>query len=436
MASTGLYWHLLADVPTRRFVVMASGYTVPAAATHFALSCEGSAPLSVEVVAGATAGAGCALLALPSLWPLGILDAEAVPSSPQQGLRRLGLEMPQRGSNSSEMNSEMPQRGSNSSEMNSEMPLRGSNSSEMNSEMPQQLLESDATAAEVQMAEQLAPVDAAALEERLRTAVRFRWAAVLLGRGLSTATATSAAADVASLGKKLSTATATSAAADVASAVASSPAGLSLHATMTAAGGGVLCVGMRRPMHVHAVKPSARVRVVAGGRGVAAESPCAALRLHTVFAPPRLSAPIEAAAVERTDRLGRILVDEGPSTGGIGSDGRLDGSNADQERDHVADEPNGDHVADEPNGDHVADEGAPAAAQGQPSQVPRNWARPPPRLSLRLLHWNVLDGCSLAPHRLGGIGRWIISRGVDVLSLNEMNGWTDRHALARGGTLR
>jgi hypothetical protein len=43
------------------------------------------------------------------------------------------------------------------------------------------------------------------------------------------------------------------------------------------------------------------------------------------------------------------------------------------------------------------------------------------------LHWNVLDGCSLAPHRLGGIGRWLISRGVDVLSLNEMNGWTDRH---------
>ena len=388
-ASTGLYWHLLADVPTRRVVVMASGYTVPAAATHFALSCEGSAPLSVEVVAGATAGAGCALLALPSLWPLGILDAEAAPSSPQPGLLRLGLEM----------------------------PPRGSNSSEMNSEMPAQLLESDATAAEVQMAEQLAPVDAAALEERLRTAVRFRWAAVLLGKGLSTATASSAAADVAS-------------------AVASSPAGLQLHATMTAAGGGVLCVGMRRPMHVHAVKPSARVRVVAGGRGVAAESPCAALRLHTVFAPPRLSAPIEAAAAERTDRLGRILVDEGPSTGGIGSDGRLDGSNADQERDHVADEPNGDHVADEPNGDRVADDGAPAAAQGKPSQVPRNWARPPPRLSLRLLHWNVLDGCSLAPHRLGGIGRWIISRGVDVLSLNEMNGWTDRHALARGGTLR
>jgi hypothetical protein len=393
-ASTGLYWHLLADVPTRRVVVMASGYTVPAAATHFALSCEGSAPLSVEVVAGATAGAGCALLALPSLWPLGILDAEAAPSSPQPGLRRLGLEM--------------PPRGSNSSEINSEMPPRGPNSSEINSEMPPQLLESDATAAEVQMAEQLAPVDAAALEERLRTAVRFRWAAVLLGKGLSTATASSAAADVAS-------------------AAASSPAGLQLHATLTAGSGGVLCVGMRRPMHVHAVKPSARLRAVAGGRGVAAESPCAALRLHTVFAPPRLSAPIEAAAAERTDRFGRILADEGTSTGGIGSDGRLDGSNADQERDHVADEPNGDHVADEPNGDRVADGGAPAAAQGKPSQVPRNWARPPPRLSLRLLHWNVLDGCSLAPHRLGGIGRWLISRGVDVLSLNEMNGWTDRH---------
>jgi len=379
-ASTGLYWHLLADVPTRRVVVMASGYTVPAAATHFALSCEGSAPLSVEVVAGATAGAGCALLALPSLWPLGILDAETAPSSPQPGLLRLGLEM----------------------------PPRGSNSSEMNSEMPPQLIESDATAAEVQMAEQLAPVDAAALEERLRTAVRFRWAAVLLGKGLSTATASSAAADVAS-------------------AAASSPAGLQLHATLTAGSGGVLCVGMRRPMHLHAVKPSARLRAVAGGRGVAAESPCAALRLHTVFAPPRLSAPIEAAAAERTDRLGRIVADEGTSTGGIGSDGRLDGSNADQERDHVADEPNGDHVADEPNGDRVADDGAPAAAQGKPSQVPRNWARPPPRLSLRLLHWNVLDGCSLAPHRLGGIGRWLISRGVDVLSLNEMNGWTDRH---------
>ena len=381
-ASTGLYWRLLADVPTRRVVVMASGYTVPAAATHFALSCEGSAPLSVNAVAGATAGAGCALLALPSLWPLGILDAEAAPSSPHQGLRRIGLELPRRGSNSSEMNSEI--------------------TSEMDSEMPQQLLESDATAAEVQMAEQLAPVDAAALEERLRTAVRFRWAAVPFGNGLSRVTATK-------LGNGLSRVTGTSAAADVASAAASSPAGLQLHATMTAGGGVVVCVGMRRPMHVHAVEPSARVKVVAGGRGVPAENPCAALRLHTVFAPPRLSAPIEAAAAERTDRFGRILVDEGPSAGGIGSDGRLDGPIADQE------------------GDHVADDGAPAATLGHPSQVLRNWARPPPRLSLRLLHWNVLDGCSLAPHRLGGIGQWLISRGVDVLSLNEMNGWTDRH---------
>ena len=45
---------------------------------------------------------------------------------------------------------------------------------------------------------------------------------------------------------------------------------------------------------------------------------------------------------------------------------------------------------------------------------------------LRLLQWNVLDGCNMSPQRLGGIGRWLRQRGVDVVGLNEMNGWSDR----------
>ena len=54
------------------------------------------------------------------------------------------------------------------------------------------------------------------------------------------------------------------------------------------------------------------------------------------------------------------------------------------------------------------------------------WARPAPRLSLRVLQWNVLDGCQQAAPRLGGIGRWLRRRSVDVVTLNEMNGWSDR----------
>ena len=54
------------------------------------------------------------------------------------------------------------------------------------------------------------------------------------------------------------------------------------------------------------------------------------------------------------------------------------------------------------------------------------WERPSPRLSLRLVQWNVLDGCQQAVHRLGGIGAWLRERGADVVSLNEMNGWSDR----------
>ena len=55
---------------------------------------------------------------------------------------------------------------------------------------------------------------------------------------------------------------------------------------------------------------------------------------------------------------------------------------------------------------------------------------PPARLSLRLLQWNVRDGCGASlpfiaePERLGGIGAWVRRSGVDVLGLNELNGWS------------
>ena len=55
---------------------------------------------------------------------------------------------------------------------------------------------------------------------------------------------------------------------------------------------------------------------------------------------------------------------------------------------------------------------------------------PPARLSLRLLQWNVRDGCGASlpfvaePERLGGIGAWVRRAGVDVLGLNELNGWS------------
>ena len=62
-----------------------------------------------------------------------------------------------------------------------------------------------------------------------------------------------------------------------------------------------------------------------------------------------------------------------------------------------------------------------------PSAAPLSaWVRPPPRTSIRLLQWNVLDGCQGAPQRLGGIGKWLIQRGADIVAFNEMNGWSDK----------
>ena len=55
---------------------------------------------------------------------------------------------------------------------------------------------------------------------------------------------------------------------------------------------------------------------------------------------------------------------------------------------------------------------------------PADGAPPAARLSLRLLQWNIRDGCADDASRLGGIGRWVRASGVDVLGLNELNGWT------------
>ena len=70
-----------------------------------------------------------------------------------------------------------------------------------------------------------------------------------------------------------------------------------------------------------------------------------------------------------------------------------------------------------------------ASAATPPPPTPPEWSwshrLPAPRLSLRMLHWNILDGCAFAPQRLGGIGRWLQLHGVDVATFNELNGWSD-----------
>ena len=47
-----------------------------------------------------------------------------------------------------------------------------------------------------------------------------------------------------------------------------------------------------------------------------------------------------------------------------------------------------------------------------------------PRLSLRLVQWNIRDGCAAEPSRLAGIGRWLWRARADAATFNELNGWS------------
>ena len=42
---------------------------------------------------------------------------------------------------------------------------------------------------------------------------------------------------------------------------------------------------------------------------------------------------------------------------------------------------------------------------------------------MRILQYNVLDGCENDPERLGRLGAWLRAQAADVVGLNELNGW-------------
>jgi endonuclease/exonuclease/phosphatase family metal-dependent hydrolase len=52
---------------------------------------------------------------------------------------------------------------------------------------------------------------------------------------------------------------------------------------------------------------------------------------------------------------------------------------------------------------------------------------------MKLLHYNIQDGCAGAPARKEAIGRWLQSQHADVVTLNELNGWQAGDGLAEFG---
>ncbi|HWV25421.1 MAG TPA: endonuclease/exonuclease/phosphatase family protein [Thermomicrobiales bacterium] len=42
---------------------------------------------------------------------------------------------------------------------------------------------------------------------------------------------------------------------------------------------------------------------------------------------------------------------------------------------------------------------------------------------MRILHYNILDGCQGEPARLAGLGGWLTDQAFDFVGLNELNGW-------------
>ena len=133
------------------------------------------------------------------------------------------------------------------------------------------------------------------------------------------------------------------------------------------------CVALRQPIHLHTAPLTSRR--------------CEPLLLHPVLNWSSPSAPPLGGVAAEAEGLGEVAAVAGEVDGG-----------------------------DAAVGTHASRTAALASAR---------WLPPPPQLSLRIVQWNVLDGCDRAPSRLGGIGRWLIEHGADVVALNEMNGWSD-----------
>lgn len=47
----------------------------------------------------------------------------------------------------------------------------------------------------------------------------------------------------------------------------------------------------------------------------------------------------------------------------------------------------------------------------------------PDVMAMRVLHYNILDGCQDDPLRLRRLGAWLRNQAFDVVGLNELNGW-------------
>lgn len=52
---------------------------------------------------------------------------------------------------------------------------------------------------------------------------------------------------------------------------------------------------------------------------------------------------------------------------------------------------------------------------------------------MKLVHYNILDGCTHAPGRSDAIGAWLQGQQADIVTLNELNGWHLGDGLARFG---
>ena len=173
------------------------------------------------------------------------------------------------------------------------------------------------------------------------------------------------------------------------------------------------CIGFRRPIHLHALS--------GGG--------CGGVRLHMVLFPDRANAAAASPgeAGELTARPAAAGAALATATGAATAvDSAVTAASAVAAEAATTMQAGKDVEADVMG----TSDGIPPHAHdgnaGARNATDRQWLPPPPRLSLRMLQWNVLDGCANSPQRLGGIGRWVRARDIDVLTLNEMNGWTGR----------
>lgn len=54
---------------------------------------------------------------------------------------------------------------------------------------------------------------------------------------------------------------------------------------------------------------------------------------------------------------------------------------------------------------------------------------------MRILQFNILDGCQREPERLRRLGHWLEDQAFDVVGLNELNGWDRAPHLSQPGDL-